>query len=130
MPRRKPISPTVAPTYADRREPAASTSSTSPGGAPSPDETKTTAPTYATPNTAQASVCQTAESQRAAETSPYQRSQAARWSATRRSPMPVTRTSLPGAAVVASGEQVAGEPVRLRAALVRHALDGRPPDRA
>ena len=47
---------------------------------------------------------------------------------TRRSPMPVTRTSLPGGAVVAS-EQVARQPVRLRAALVRRPLDGRPPGR-
>ena len=31
MPRRKPISPTVAPMYADNREPAANTSNTSPG---------------------------------------------------------------------------------------------------
>jgi hypothetical protein len=45
MPRRKPISPTVAPMYADSREPAASTSSTLPGDARSPAATNTTAPT-------------------------------------------------------------------------------------
>ena len=53
------------------------------------------------PKTAHASACHSAEPQRAAATGPYQRSHAARRSATRRSPMPVTRTSLPGGAVVA-----------------------------
>jgi len=45
MPRRKPISPTVAPMYAESREPAASTSSTLPGDDRSTLATNTTAPT-------------------------------------------------------------------------------------
>ena len=45
MPLRKLISPTVAPTYAESREPAASTSSTSPGGDAIPQATNTAAPT-------------------------------------------------------------------------------------
>jgi len=60
MPRRKPISPTVAPMYADRRAPAASTSSTSPGVARIPHAAKTIVPTYPAPKIAHASVCQTA----------------------------------------------------------------------
>jgi len=40
--------------YADSREPAASTSSTSPAGAARPDDTKTTAPPYAQPKIAHA----------------------------------------------------------------------------
>src|SRR4029077_11460666 len=100
-PRRNPISPTVAPMYADSRAPAASTSSTALAGAPRPDDTNTTAPTYAKPNIAHARACQNAEPHRAAATGPYQRSQAARRSVTRSSPMPVTRTSFPGGAVVA-----------------------------
>ena len=83
--------------------PAASTSSTSPGGRPARDETKTIAPTYAPPKTAQASVCHSrrcpARRRHGSDTSaPRPR----RRCATRRSPMPVTRTSLPGGAVVAS----------------------------
>src|SRR5436190_1946733 len=96
-----PFSPTVAPTYAERRAPAASNSNTSPGGAPRPDDTNTTAPTYAPPNTAHASVCQNADPQRAAESGTYPRSQASRRPATNRAAMPMTRTSLPGGAVVA-----------------------------
>ena len=87
--------------YADSRAPAASTSSTALAGARRPDDTNTTAPTYAQPNTAQASACHSAEPHRALATGPYQRSHAARRSAIRRSPIPVTRTSLPGGAVVA-----------------------------
>jgi len=65
-------------------------------------ETNTIAATYAAPNTAQASVCHTAEPQRAAATGPYQRSHASRRWVTSRPPMPSTRTSFPAAAVVAS----------------------------
>src|SRR5436190_786147 len=61
----------------------------------------TTAPTTAPPKTAQAIVCHRAEPQRATDTPVYQRSQALRRSVARREPMPVTLTSLPGAAVVA-----------------------------
>ena len=68
MPRRKPISPTVAPMYAERRDPAASTSSTFPGEGGSSRETNTTAPTYAAPNTAHASACHAALVKRAAAT--------------------------------------------------------------
>src|SRR5207247_2410323 len=53
--------------YADNRDPAASTSKTSPTGRSRPDETKTTAPTYAPPKTAHASACHAAEPQREAE---------------------------------------------------------------
>ncbi len=53
------------------------------------------------PKIAHANACHSAEPQRAAATGPYQRSHAARRSVIRRSPMPVTRTSLPGGAVVA-----------------------------
>src|SRR5213592_272715 len=105
MPRRNPISPTVPPMYAERREPAASTSSTSPGGAASTDATNTTAPTYAAPKIAHASVCHTALRRRARATGPYQRSHAARRCVTRRAPMRVTRTSLPGGAVVATSNR-------------------------
>src|SRR5437667_3549667 len=87
--------------YADNLAPAASASSTSPADALSPDDTNTMAPTYAAPNTVHAAVCHTAEPQRAFAIGPYQRSQARRRSLMRRSPMPVTRTSLPGVAVVA-----------------------------
>ena len=101
MPRRNPISPTVPPMYAERRAPAASTSSTSPGGAASTDATNATAPTYAAPKIAHASACHRALRLRALATGPYQRSHAARRCATSRAPMRVTRTSLPGAPVVA-----------------------------
>ena len=101
MPRRNPISPTVAPTYADSRAPAARTSRTLPAEACSPEATNTIAPTYPAPNTAQARVCHPALPHRARDTSAYQRSQAVRRWPTSRSPMPVSRTSLPGAAVVA-----------------------------
>src|SRR5580658_1952112 len=87
--------------YAERRAPAASTSSTWLAGAPRPYETNTTAPTYAHPNMAHASVYHKADPHRVAATGPYQRSHAARRWAIRRSPMPVTRTSFPGGAVVA-----------------------------
>src|SRR5712692_8835111 len=87
--------------YADNRAPAASTNSTALAGAARPDDTNTTAPTYAKPNIAHASACHNAEPHRAVATDPYQRSHAARRSVTRRSPMPVTRTSFPGGAVVA-----------------------------
>src|SRR5437867_798423 len=60
------------------------------------------APTYAAPKTAHASACHTALRARVRATGPYQRSQAARRCATRRAPIPVTRTSLPGGAVVAT----------------------------
>src|SRR5439155_25707895 len=69
---------------------------------PRRDETKTTDATYAPPNTAHATVCQAADVHRTGETARYQRSQASRRCAIRRSAMPVTRTSLPGGAVVAS----------------------------
>src|SRR4051812_30108674 len=105
MPRRNPISPTVAPTYADSRAPAASTSSTSPAGAASPQATNTIAPTYAPPKIAQANVCQTAELQRTASSGAYQRSQTARRAAIIPSLMPATRSSLPGAGVVASANR-------------------------
>ena len=87
--------------YAERREPAASTSSTWPAPWRRLAETKTTAPTYPAPNTAHANAWQTALLQRARATGPYQRSQAFRRIWTRRSPIPVTRTSFPGGAVVA-----------------------------
>lgn len=91
----------MAPIYIDSRAPAASTSSTSPGGAASHDDTNTTAPTYASPNSAHPSAFQNALPQRAVAIGPYQRSQAARRRAIKDGPMPVTRTSLPGGAVVA-----------------------------
>ncbi len=87
--------------YDDSRDPAASTSSTCPGEAFSPVETSTIAPMYPAPNTDQASVFHTALPVRTVASGPYQLSHAARRSATSRGPMPVTRTSLPGAAVVA-----------------------------
>ena len=87
--------------YADSREPAASTSSTSPAPAWITRAANATAPTNPAPKIAHAIVCHTALSRRAAAMGPYPRSQAARRMAVRRSPMPVTRTSLPGGAVVA-----------------------------
>src|SRR5580658_1315463 len=87
--------------YADSRAPAASTSSTLLAGARRTDETNTTAPAYAQPKTAHASACHHAEPHRAAATGLYHCSHAARRCVTRRSPMPVTRTSFPGGAVVA-----------------------------
>src|SRR5579864_1217432 len=87
--------------YADSRAPAAKTSSTALAGARRLEDTNTTAPTYAKPKTAHAKACHHAEPHRAAATGPYQRSHADRRSVMRRSPMPVTRTSLPGGAVVA-----------------------------
>ena len=114
-PNRKPISPTVAPMYADSREPAASTSNTCPGPRPRPLATKTTAPTNAAPKIAQASVCHSAVDQRAEATGPYQPSHAARRCATSWLAMRVTRTSLPAGAVVATvnrclASRVAGAP--------------------
>ena len=88
--------------YPDSRAPAASTKSTWPGVALGREETYTTAATYAAPKMAHASACHSAELQRAAATGPYQRSHASRRSLTRRSPIRVTRTSLPGGAVVAT----------------------------
>ena len=104
MPRRKPISPTVAPMYAESREPAASTSSTwrrRSARGPSDDE-HDRADVGAPEDRPGQRVPDGAEPHRAAATGPYQRSQASRRSTTRRSPMPVTRTSLPGGAVVAT----------------------------
>src|SRR5262245_22448540 len=86
---------------ADRRAPAASTSNTLPLDDRNPIVTKTTAPMYAPPNTAQASECHAAVAHRACETPAYQSSQAFRRPAISLEPTPVTRTSLPGAAVVA-----------------------------
>src|SRR5258708_3060066 len=87
--------------YADSRAPAANTRRTWPGVAPEREETNITAPTYAEPKIAHASVCHSAVLQRAPGTGPYQGSQASgRW-LTRRSAIRVTRTSLPGGAVVA-----------------------------
>ena len=84
---------------------------------------------YAAPKIAQASVCHAADPHRAAETGPYHRSHASRRCAIRRSPMPVTRTSLPGVAVVAvvkrcRASRPAGAPRSWT-----HALDRRPPGR-
>jgi hypothetical protein len=101
MPRRKPISDTVAETNDDSWAPAASTSSTSPGGAEMPAVTKTTAPTYPIPKMAQPAACHHAETQRVRPIGRNQRSAALRRSRISRSPIPVTRTSLPGGAVVA-----------------------------
>src|SRR5262249_50719293 len=53
------------------------------------------------PNTAQASECHAAVTHRARDTPAYQASQALRRPAISLEPTPVTRTSLPGAAVVA-----------------------------
>src|SRR5438132_1041542 len=80
--------------------PGGSPSNTSPGGACSPDATNTPAPAQPSPNTAHASVCHGALLQRVFDTSAYHRSHAPRRPTTSRSPMPVTRTSLPGGAVV------------------------------
>ena len=73
----------------------------SPGRHGPPATTNATAPTNPAPKTAHATVCHTALPHRASATGPYQRSHAARRSAISRSPIPATRTSLPGAAVVA-----------------------------
>src|SRR5439155_17360299 len=103
-PRRNPISPAVAAIYADSREAAASTSSTSPGvvlPTATPPATHTTAPTKPAPKHAHASAFHIAVPVRAAATGRYHRSHASRPMVTRRRPMPVTRTSLPGGAVVA-----------------------------
>ena len=70
MPRRNPISPTVAAMYADSRDPAASTSRTLPGVAWTTNAAKATAPTNPAPKNAQASVCHRALSHRAAATGP------------------------------------------------------------
>src|SRR5262249_19019427 len=86
--------------YPESRAPAASTRITLPAGACRPNATDTTAPAYARPNMAQASECHSADPQRAAATGPYHRSHAARRMVAIRSPIPVTRTSLPGDAVV------------------------------
>ena len=66
---------------------------------------------------------------RAAATGPYQRSHAARRSVTRRSPMPVTRTSFPGGAVVAMVNRCRASRLALRPALLRDPLDRGPPGR-
>ena len=130
MPRRKPISPTVAPTYADSRAPAASTSSTSPADACRPAATYTIAPTYPAPKTAQADRVPDRPTRSGARTrSAYHRDHAARRSRTSRSPMPMTRTSLPGGAVVAMTNRWRASRLADRAALLRLALDGRPPAR-
>src|SRR5207237_909997 len=63
--------------------------------------TKTIAPTKPAPKAAHASVFHRAVPQRALAMGANQRSQAARRSVARRPPIPVTRTSLPGGAVVA-----------------------------
>src|SRR6202049_3876599 len=118
-PRRKPISPTVAPMYAERREPAASTSSTFPGVAFSAAETNTTAPTYAAPNTAHPRACHAALPRRAAATGPYQRSQAARRCAPRRA-----RRRGGGEVEEMPRQAVGGRPP-----LLRGALDAGPPGR-
>ena len=79
MPRRKPISPTVAPMYAESREPAASTSSTSPGGAREARRRRTRPRRRRRRRRAPSRARATARSrQRAAATGPYQRSHAAR----------------------------------------------------
>src|SRR5687767_12157838 len=101
MPRKNPISPAVALMYADNRDPAANTNNTSVAGASIPDEANTIAPTYAPANNAHAAACQAADPIRAATTNRYQRSHALRRSLSSRGPIPVTRTSLPGDAVVA-----------------------------
>src|SRR5262245_8767920 len=88
--------------YAESREPAASTSSTLPAGASSPDETNTIAPTYAAPKNAQASVCHIAEGQATAAIGRCTKYNASGRSDTSDGPSPGTRTSLPGGAVVAS----------------------------
>src|ERR1700726_1039122 len=128
-PRRKPISPTVAPMYAERREPAASTSSTLPGVAFSTDATKTTAPTYAAPNTAHPRACHAALPRRAAAAGPYQRSQAARRRATRRAatrrPPPLLARRRGGGEV----EEMPRQAVGGRPPLLRGALDAGPPGR-
>ncbi len=66
-----------------------------------PVATNTTAATYESPKTAQPAISQTAVPQRARETGPNHRRCSARRCATRDGPIPVTRTSLPAAAVVA-----------------------------
>src|SRR5579872_4995635 len=88
--------------YADRRAPAANTSSTLAAGAARIEATNTTAPTYASPKIAHASECQTAEPQRALAIGANQRCQAACRVAIRRGALRVMRTSLPGEAVVIS----------------------------
>src|SRR5450755_4942518 len=100
MPRRNPISPTVAPTYCESRLPATSTRITEPGDAFSPDATNTIAPTYAAPKRLHARVCHSALVHRASATGPYHPSHADRRWSTSPGPTPVTRTSLPGGAVV------------------------------
>ena len=60
---------------------------------------------------------------------PYQRSHASRRSRTSRGPIPVTRTSLPGGAVVAVTKRCRASRLGLRAALLGAALDPRPPGR-
>ena len=103
MPRRNPISPTVAAMYADSRDPAASTRITLPAVAET--DTNTTAATYAAPKMIHASVCHMALVARAAATGLYHCSHAARRSPTSLAPIPVTRTSLPGEAVVATSNR-------------------------
>src|SRR5579862_4158162 len=66
------------------------------------NDTNTTAPTYAAPNTAHPIVYHAAEPHRTAAMGPYQRSHVVRRSRAIRSPMPITRTSFAAAAVVAS----------------------------
>ena len=82
------------------------------------------------PKTAQASVCHTALPQRArghraVPALPRRRGAAA----TRRGPMPVTRTSLPGGAVVAAMNRWRASRSAGRAALLGRALDAGPPGR-
>ena len=129
MPRRKPISPTVAPMYADSRAPAASTSSTSPAGAPRPDDTNTTAPTYATPKTAHASACHTRRAPARGRHRPVP-------ALPRRAALGHQALAdagdphlLAGRRGGGDGEQVPRQAVGLRAALLGVALDRRPPRR-
>ena len=78
-----------------------SSSSTSPALPSRVTATNQTASAKPTPNTAHDSPFHAAVTQRARETGRYQRSHAVRRSRTRAGPIPVTRTSLPGPAVVA-----------------------------
>src|SRR5450432_3062977 len=67
-----------------------------------PYETKITAPMYPRPKKAQASACHIAEPALARATGPYHKSHAALRCQTSCGPIPVTRTSFPGGAVVAT----------------------------
>ena len=92
--------------------PAASTSRTSLGGRVQPDRRRTRQRRHTPARRPPTRACATAPMpHRERATGRYQRSQASRRSAQGVRPMPVTRTSFPGGAVVADREQMTRQPL-------------------